>query len=78
MKLTVEQWTRVQAHLPDERLADDKPDYSKPGNALWQKIEERTWAKRYQQNLAIKLTKDEQKMVDEAMTRVTGREQVLR
>ena len=58
--MKVVEWERtVQSRLPK----------SPEGDALWDKIERRTWGKLYQSVVAIALTKAEQTMVEETLGR---------
>lgn len=61
MKRTVSEWSQIQCYLPGviefpigETVHDD----------LWRKIENRTWGKRYQASVAIKLTRGEEEQVE--------------
>jgi hypothetical protein len=60
MKATVVEWTQIQNKTNDDAQ----------GNALYDKIEHRTFGKRWQQEVAIALTKREQELVDEAKAKV--------
>lgn len=56
MKLTTIAWNNVQLVL--DEMTDE------PALRLNSRIEDRTWGKRWSQDVAIKLTKPEQHLVD--------------
>lgn len=65
MKRVVGRWTAIQNGLEE----------SKEANALWNLIERRTWGKRGQSLVAIKLNKEQEQMVIEAESKLAPNEQ---
>lgn len=64
MKQTVQRWTKIQNAL-----------FEMGGQRwLWEKIEVKTWGKRWTQTVAIYLTKDEQAAVEAALEALRGEE----
>lgn len=60
MKLTCQQWTDIQNRLPLDLF----------GDLLWHKLEAKTQGKLYSQNVAIRLGKDEQEVIDAALAEI--------
>lgn len=65
MKRKVGRWTAIQNKLPD----------TPEGNELWDWIEYRTYGKLGQSDIAIRLTKDQEAMVEEAESKLRPGEQ---
>lgn len=60
MKAKVGRWTAIQTCIPD----------TKEGNALWEKIERRTWGKHGYTVVNIAITKQEQPLMDIALAAI--------
>ena len=67
MKLTVAKWTALQGALP---VNEDMQAPTNEADLLWDLIEERTFGKRHQTEVGIRLDKRQQELADAALAHV--------
>lgn len=74
MRMTCIEWTTLQHNMVREGIADDEiqPQFEE-GNALWDKIEQRTFGKVWSSLVSIALTKREQELIDQVLAAVAER-----